>query len=156
MDALSMGFSRQEYWGGLPFSSPEHLPDPGIKPVFPVLPGGVFTTEPPGKPRLINSLYSKWRFQCSVLKVKKWPHGLYSPWNSPGQNTGVGSLSFSRGSSQLRSPDCRWILYQLSHKGSPRILERVAYPFSKWSSRLRSWTRVSCIAGGFFTNWTIR
>ena len=31
-----------------------------------------------------------------------WPHGLYSPWNSPGQNTGVGSLSLSRGSSQPR------------------------------------------------------
>ena len=31
-----------------------------------------------------------------------WPHGLYDPWNSPGQNTGVGSLPFSTGSSQLR------------------------------------------------------
>ena len=31
---LSMGFSRQEYWSGLPFPSPEHIPDPGIKPAF--------------------------------------------------------------------------------------------------------------------------
>ena len=50
---LSMGFSQQEYWSGLPFPSPRDLPDPGIKPVSPVtsaLAGGLFTTEPPGKP----------------------------------------------------------------------------------------------------------
>ena len=50
-------------------------------------------------------------------------------------------------------PHCRQILYQLSHKGSPRILEWVAYPFSSRSSWPRNWTRVSHIAGGFFTNW---
>ena len=47
---LSTGFSRQEYWNGLPFPSPGNLPDPGIKPVSPVLAGRFFTTEPPGKP----------------------------------------------------------------------------------------------------------
>ena len=51
---------------------------------------------------------------------------------------------------------CRRILYQLSHKGSPRILEWVACPFSSWSSQPRNWTQVSCIAGGFFTNWATR
>ena len=51
---------------------------------------------------------------------------------------------------------CRQILYQLSHKGSPGILEWVAYPFSSGSSQPRNRTGVSCIAGGFFTNWTIR
>ena len=49
-------------------------------------------------------------------------------------------------------PHCRQMLYQLSHKGSPRILERVVYPFSSGSSQLKNATRVSCIAGGFFTN----
>ena len=39
---LSMGFPRQEYWGGLPFPSPGDLPDPGIKPVFPAWQGGFF------------------------------------------------------------------------------------------------------------------
>ena len=34
---------------------------------------------------------------CSVVSYHLWPHGLYSPWNSPGQNTGVGSLSFLQG-----------------------------------------------------------
>ena len=51
---------------------------------------------------------------------------------------------------------CRQILYQLSHKGSPRILECVAYPFSRGFSWPRSWTGVSCIAGGFFTSWATR
>ena len=86
---------------------------------------------------------------------------LYSPQNSPGQNTGVGSLSLLQGifPTQGLNPGllhCRRILYQLSHKGSPRILEWVAYPFSSGSSQPRDWTRVSCIAGGFFTNWAIR
>ena len=46
----SMGFSRQEYWSGLLFPSPGHLPCPGIKPVFPSLTGGFSTSEPAGKP----------------------------------------------------------------------------------------------------------
>ena len=50
---LSMGFSRQEYWSGLPYPTPGDLPDLGIEdapPVSPALAGGVFTTGPPGKP----------------------------------------------------------------------------------------------------------
>ena len=47
---LSMGFSRQEYWNGLPFPSPGDLPSPGITSMSPVLAGGFFTTEPPGSP----------------------------------------------------------------------------------------------------------
>ena len=87
-----------------------------------------------------------------------WPHGLYSPWNSPGQNTGVGSLFlfqeiFPTQGSNPGPPHGRWILHQISYKGSPRILEWVAYPFSRGSSQPRNWTRVSSIAGGFFTNW---
>ena len=94
---------------------------------------------------------------CSVVSFSLWPHGLYSPWNSPGLNTGVDSLSIPQGifptpGSNSGFPHCRWILYQLSHKGSPRILEWVACPFSSGSSWLRNWTGVSCIAGRFFTN----
>ena len=47
---LSLEFSRQEYWSGLPFLSPEDPPDSGIKLVSPALAGGCFTTAPPGKP----------------------------------------------------------------------------------------------------------
>ena len=47
---LSMGFSRQEYWSGLPFPSLGDLPNPGIKPMSTALSGGFFTTKPPEKP----------------------------------------------------------------------------------------------------------
>ena len=46
----SMGFSRQEYWSGLPFPSPGDLPDPGIEPRSPALQPDALTSEPPGKP----------------------------------------------------------------------------------------------------------
>ena len=77
----------------------------------------------------------KWKSH-SVVSDSLWPHGLYSPWNSPGQNTGVDSLAFLQGifptqGSNPGLPHCRQILYQLSHKGSPRILEWVASPFSR-------------------------
>ena len=68
------------------------------------------------------------------------------------------SLSLLQGifSTQRLNPGllhkCRRFLYQLSHRGSPRILESVAYPFSSESSRPRNQTWVSCIAGIFFTN----
>ena len=48
---LSKGFSRQEYWRGLPFPSPGDLPDPGIEPTFPALQVDSLLSEPPGKPQ---------------------------------------------------------------------------------------------------------
>ena len=51
---LSMAFSRQEYWSGLPFPTPGDLPGPGIEPVSPTLSGRFFTTEPPGKPLIMH------------------------------------------------------------------------------------------------------
>ena len=61
---------------------------------------------------------------CSVMSNSLLPHGLYSPWNSPGKNTGEGNLSLLEGifptqKSNPGLPHCRQILYQLSHKGSP-------------------------------------
>ena len=119
---LSMGFPRQEYWSGLPFLSP-----------------------------------GKSEVKVAQLCLTLQPHGLYSPSNFPGHNTGVGSLSLLQGifptpGSNLGLPHCRQILSQLSHKGSPRIMEWVAYPFSRESYQPRNLTRVSHIAGGFFTN----
>ena len=71
-------------------------------------------------------------------------------------NTGVGSLSLLQGiflTQELNTGllNCRQILYCLSHQGSPRILEWVAYPISSGSSQSKNKTRVSCIAG-----WTIK
>ena len=57
---LSMEFSRQEYYSGLSFATPEDLPDPRIKPTSPVAPalaGRFFTTEPPGQPNIMPILY---------------------------------------------------------------------------------------------------
>ena len=56
---LSMGFSRQKYWSGLPFSSSGDLSDPGIEPSSPALQEDSLSTEPPGKPRILM-LVNKW------------------------------------------------------------------------------------------------
>ena len=107
------------------------------------------------------------------------PHELYSPWNSPGQNTGGDSHSLLQknlpntkieprspelqldslpvepagkpekavGGTQGLSPGlphCRRILYQLSHQGSPRILERVAYPVSIFPTQELNWGFLHC------------
>ena len=50
----SMGFSRQEYWNGLPFPSPGDLPNPGIEPRFPALQTDALPSEPPGKLKLMR------------------------------------------------------------------------------------------------------
>ena len=95
-----------------------------------------------------------------------WSHGLQPfrllyPWDSPGKNTGVGCQAllqeiFPTQGSNPGLLHFRQILYDLSHKGSPRILEWVAYPFSSGPSRSSSWIRISCIASGFFTSWATR
>ena len=106
---LSMGFSRQKYWSGLPFPSPEDLPNSGIEPGSPhyrqilyhlSCQGMIYNVTSDDQP---TSKYSLSICSClqyceseshSVVSNSLQPHGLYSPWNSPGQNTGVGSLSF--------------------------------------------------------------
>ena len=77
---LSMGFSRQEHWNGLPFPSPGDLSDPEIKPVSPVLQVDSLLTEPPGKPKknmfALNPTYLENLdlVRSSSLKIllKKW------------------------------------------------------------------------------------
>ena len=98
----SVEFSRPEYWSAQPFPYPEYHPNPEIKPRSPALQGDSLPAEPPEKPK----------------------------------NTGVGSLPLHQGiiptqGSNTGLPNCREILYQLSHQGNPRILEWVAYPFSR-------------------------
>ena len=86
----------------------------------------------------LQPIYSPWNFAT-----------LYSPWNSPGNSTGVGNLSllqeiFPTQGSNPGLPYCRQILHQLSHKGSPRIVEWLAYPFYSWSSWPRNPTALYC------------
>ena len=95
---LSMGFSRQEYWSGVP------LPSPGL---------------------LLSCCHE--HSECrSVASESLQLHGLYSPWNSPGQNTRLVSFSLLQGifptqGSNPVLPHCRQILYQLSHKKHIKI-----------------------------------
>ena len=119
--------------GAISFS--KGLPNPGIKPVSPAAAGRFYTTLSPGKPQnsnnknitlkmhdwILSLLALKWSESLSVTSNSLWPQGLYSPWDSPGQNTGVGSLSLLQGifPTQGSNPGlshCRQILYQLSHK----------------------------------------
>ena len=100
---------------------------------------------------ILESKKIKWKSLSHIwLFASPW-----TVWNPPARNTGVGSLSLLWGifPTQGWNPDlphCRRILYQPSHKGSPRILEWVAYPFSRVFSWPRNWTGVSCIAGELF------
>ena len=61
-----MEFSRQEYWSGLPFPSPEDLPDPGIEPGFPALEANCLSSELPGKPQFITG-FQEICFQVPVV-----------------------------------------------------------------------------------------
>ena len=110
--------------------------------------------------RGLDGIQAKESESCSVVSNSLQAHGLYSPGNSPGQTTGVGSPSLLQGIFPTQGlnpglPHYRRILYQLSYQGSPRMLEQVAFPFSSGSSWPRNQTRVSCIAGRFITNWAI-
>ena len=88
--SLSTEFPRQEYWSVLPFPSPGDYLDPGIEPTSPALTGGLFTTEPPGKPIEIQLKYQvngeaplsiKETRECStnVLFSKQIKKRMYNP-----------------------------------------------------------------------------
>ena len=122
---LPMKFSRQEYWNGLPFLTPRDLPEIGIKftsPESPALAGRFFTTKPPGKLCVFCVCGVK---SNSVVSYSLQPQGvqparLLCPWNSPGQNTRVGSCSLLQGifptqGSNPGLPHCRRIFYHPSH-----------------------------------------
>ena len=65
----SMGFSRKECWSGLPFPSPEGLPDPGIEPGSPALRADALPFEPPGKPSVNQRLQISFVVNCLSLPV---------------------------------------------------------------------------------------
>ena len=71
----SMGFSRQEYWSGLPFPSPGDLPNPGIKPRSPALQADALPSEPPGKPHMTQvnhqNMSSSWPGWAHDLKLSQ-------------------------------------------------------------------------------------
>ena len=122
---LSIGFSRQGYWSGLPYTPPGDLLDPGIEPkslTLPALADRFFTTSATWEAhsfiiQLQNIWLKNWRSEShSVMFDSLWPHGY----------TVHGILQ--------------------------ALLEWVVFPFSRGSSQPKDQTQVSHIAGGFFTS----
>ena len=146
----SMEFSRQEYWSGLPCPPPGDLPDSGIESTSltsPALVGSLplSATRESEKQviQLCLAVYCVWLYRLYIYRLytlcdpiqstglqrvySLYIYSVYSLRNSPGQNTGVVSLSllqriFPTQGSNPGLPHCRWILYQLSHKGNPNVL----------------------------------
>ena len=105
---LSMGFSRQEYWSGLPCPPPGDLPDPGIEPVSPISPalaGRFFTQMPPGKPIL-------------DVCVQIWPY--YKLAQSHNETSPPASLALATNKRDKKRPPQTpppWLLSQISKAG---------------------------------------
>ena len=121
---LSMGLlqARIREWVAMPSSRGSSGPRDRI--CVSCTAGRFFTAEPPGKPPcpLDVKVTQSCPTLCDPMSESLRPHGLYSPWNSPGQDTGVGRLSLLQGifptqGSNPGLPQCGRILYHLSHKG---------------------------------------
>ena len=123
---LSMWFSRQGYWSGLPFPSPGDLPNPGINLGCPAMQAESLLTELQGKPLLAYS-ERKGKGSRSVVPDSLQPHGLsptslLHPWDFPGNSTGVDGHFLLQRIFPIQGWNpgllhCRQTLYHLSHQG---------------------------------------
>ena len=73
---MSMGFSKQEYWSGLPFPPPGDLPDPGIKPAVPALQADSLLLESPGKSPESHDSAKHFAFIYLLISSSEQPHGI--------------------------------------------------------------------------------
>ena len=92
------GLSRQEYWSGLPCSSPGDLPNPGIEPRSDTLQADSLLSEPPGKPK--NTGVGSLSLLQRIFPTKESNQAL---------------------------PHCRWILYKMSYQGHPNVYLQLIY-----------------------------
>ena len=143
-----MGFTRQEYWSGLPFPSPGYLPNSGIKPRSPIRQVDSLRSEPPGKS-------VKFDDQEAERTTKSFFNGNCSypvHWR-------LITLSW-KWKVKVKVAQCPTLCdpmdYPIQGILQARTLEWVTFPFSRGSSQSRNQTRISCIAGGFFINWAMR
>ena len=116
-----MEFSRQEYWSGLQFPPPGNYPKHGIKSRFPALQAGSLPSEPPGEPTIVFVTQA-----CPTLCIPMDYSQTYSSVHEILQARILEwvVIPFSRGifltqALNLGLPNCRQILYHLSHQGSP-------------------------------------
>ena len=126
--SLSMGFSRQGYWSGLPFLPPVYLSNPGTEPMSPVSPawaGGFFTTEPPEEPEIREELKSllmkvkeeseKVGLKLNIQKTKIMASGRITSWEIDGETVETVSDFIFGGSQITADGDC-------SHEIKRRLL----------------------------------
>ena len=150
-----MEFSRPEYWGGQPFPSPGYLPNPGIEPRSPAMQADSLPAEPQGKPK--NTVVDSLSLLQQIFLIQELNRGLLHCRRILYQLSYQGSLEktkWSEGHSVMSL--CDPMDYTVHGNLQARILEWVAVPFSRGSSRPRDWTQVSLIDGGFFTSWGTR
>ena len=158
-----MGFSRQEYWSGLPLPSPGELSYPGFKPMSPSLAGRFSTTEPPGKlkaniPHIKNKLKQQQQKENTKMPFGHLAHETFDPSHAKSES----ESEVAQSCPTLCDPmDCSPPGSAVHGIFQARILEWGATAFSRGSSRPRDRTHVSMSpapAGGFFTmsaTWAI-
>ena len=156
---LSVGFSRQEYWSGMPCPPPGDLPDPGIKPeslFSPTLAGGFFTTS-----TTREALIGYVAVLCRSVMSNSLPPHSYSPsgysvhGESPGMNTGVGCPppgDLPNPGIEPRSPTLQVDSLPSEPPGKPKNTGVGSLSLLQGDFRPKNQTRVSCIVGGFFTS----
>ena len=146
---LSMGFPRQEYRSGLPFPTLGELPNSGIESVLPALAGRLFIT--------ISTWTFKYWFSLKLINtnLRGWILSDILQQRAP-KSPEVFLSQVKAQVTQSRLTLCAPMDCIVPGILWARILEWVAFPFSKGSSQPRDRIQVSCIAGRFFTSWATR
>ena len=86
---LSRKFSQKEYWSGLPFPTPGHLPNPGIKPMSPALAGRFLTSAPPRKPYNRILLSHKREQNCAICRDVSGPRECHTERSQSERKTNI-------------------------------------------------------------------
>ena len=156
--SLSVGFSRQEYWSGLPLPSPGNLPYPEIEPVSLCITGGFFTRWTIGE-AVTHPIFSAYLL---LFHLYSNDSNLY---HQRGPALQISKATLNHVIADCSVAQCLTLCDPMNYNlpGSSvhgilqtRILEWVAISFSRGSSQPRDQTRVACIAGRHFTVWVTR
>ena len=144
---LSMAFSRQEYWSGLPFPSPEDPPDPGIKPSCPALQADSLPSELQGPSGCSGQVQTN----LYRLKEEKWPNswgwssGGRDAWHRPAR---TGETQVGR---QEAVPDGSWSVSKGADVGKPG--SEGSLELRGDNSRDRGWLGLEMVSKGMLRNW---